>query len=553
MANLFFRSFLVLGALFGLLFAVLMAVLFAMELPAAQALPLGIGIAVAISLLQFAISPYIIQWILKINWVEPEMVSPKLGSKLREMCLQRRLKVPRFGIIEDGSPNAFTFGHFPGDARLVLTRGLVEICDEDETEAVMAHELGHIIHWDFVVMTVAATIPLILYVIYRFGIRAGRGRGKNAGAIVAVAIGAFIAYIISEYIVLFLSRVREYYADQFAAQTTRNPNALSTALVKIAYGLARAEPAVAANQEQRRQSAVAAGGTKMMGIFDPRYGGSMAMAAAGGYQASTHSYDRETTLRTMRWDLWNPWAMIAELSSSHPLPAKRLQHLDQIARQMGQRALYDISDRQPESYWDDFATDLFYNYLPILGLLAGAGTAVGLAGMAEEVWLLAAGLAVGGWAFGNLIRLSFAYPKRDFPSEQVANLVGEVKVSHIRCRPVTLRGKIIGRGIPGLYWSEDLVVHDGTGFMLMDYRQPLRLLEVLFGLFRADQFIGQQVIAQGWYRRYPIPVLELYKVQLPDGSIHTSHNWAMKFWGTIVALAAAGFGVLVGLGMVLAA
>ena len=549
MLNLAFRSVVVLGVLFGLLFAVLFGALWKAELPTATALSLALGIAIGMSALQFAISPVILQWILKINWMEPEMVSPRLGSKLRELCLQRRLPVPRFGIIEDGNPNAFTFGHFPSDARLVLTRGLVEMCDEEETEAVMAHELGHIAHWDFVVMTVAATVPLVLYVIWRFGFRV-RGRGKSGGAIFLVALGAFIAYIVSQYVVLFLSRVREYYADQFSAVATGNPNALASALVKIAYGLARTQPAVA-DKKKAEASLVAAGGAKMMGIFDPKYGSSMALAAAGGYRESTQSYDRQTTLNAMRWDLWNPWAMIAELSSSHPLPAKRLRHLDGLATTLGQKPMYDLPEQQPESYWDEFATDLFFNYLPVLGLLAGGLSALALVGVKEESWWLIGGAAVAGWAVCNLVRLGFAYPKTEFPAGQISDLVGQVKVSNIRCKPVTLRGKVIGRGIPGLYWSEDLVIHDGSGFMTMDYRQPLRVLEFLFGLFRADSFVGEHVVAQGWYRRYPIPYLELWKVQLPDGTMHTCHNWAAKFWGTMLALVVGAFVVLIGTGMVL--
>jgi Zn-dependent protease with chaperone function len=552
MVNLAMRSVAVLGVLFGLLFAVLIGALHAAqpELPAGVALSLALAIAIGISALQFAISPYILQWILKINWVEPEMVDAKLGANLRRLCLEKRLPVPRFGIIEDGNPNAFTFGHWPSDARLVVTRGLLHVCDERETEAVVAHELGHIAHWDFVVMTVAATVPLVLYVIWRFGVRAGRGRGKSAGAILLVALGAFIAYIISEYVVLFLSRVREYYADQFSAEATRSPNALAGALVKIAYGLARAEPAAAAVKE-KKQSLVVAGGAKMIGIFDPKYGGSMALASAGGYSADTRTYDPATATRAMRWDIWNPWALIAELSSSHPLPAKRIRHLQALSQQVGERPDFDLPDRQPESYWDEFATDLFFNYLPILGFLVAGGATLAATGIQQAAWLLAGAAAVGGWAICNLIRLGFAYPKGRFESGEVAELVGEVKVSNIRCRPVTLRGTVIGRGIPGLYWSEDLVIQDPTGFMVMDYRQPLRILEFLFGLFRADSFVGQQVVAQGWYRRYPVPYLELWKVQLPDGTTHTCHNWAAKFWSTIVIGVVAGFGCLLGIGMLL--
>ncbi|MEN6547863.1 MAG: zinc metalloprotease HtpX [Armatimonadia bacterium] len=551
MLDLAFRSFMVLGALFGLLFAILMAALVAMDLPSNTDLWIGLGGTIAISLLQFAISPYILQWMLRINWIEPEQLGGSIAQRLRDMCLQKNLPVPRFGVIEDGNPNAFTFGHYPGDARLVVTRGLLDMLNEDEVGAVMAHELGHIKHWDFVVMTVAATVPLVLYVIYRFGFQWG-GKVRKAGApVMAVAVTAFVAYIISQYIVLFLSRTREYYADQFSCVITGSPNLLASSLVKIAYGLARAEPAAAQQQGRGAVSLVASGGSKMMGIFDPKFGNSMALSSAASYSASTHTYDSATTINAMKWDIWNPWAMIAELSSSHPLPARRIRHLQGLSHLMGERPLYDLPPRPSESYWDDFATDVFFQYLPLLGLIAGAVTGLAMAGVTGPAAVLTVALAVGGAALGNIVRMLFAYPKNRFESSNVADLVGEVKVSNIRCHPATLRGRIIGRGIPGLYWSEDLVVQDETGFMVMDYRQPLRIFEFLFGLFRADSFVGQNVVAQGWYRRYPSPYLELWRVQLPDGTIHTCHNWAYQFWGSIVLTVLAAFGVLVGVGVLL--
>ncbi len=542
MANLAFRSIIVLGILFGLLFAVLTAVLYFLHAPVWLALIVAIGFMG----LQYLISPWIIQWIYKINWQPPDNVDKGIATLIRSVCHERGLREPRFGVIEDGNPNAFTFGHYPGNARVVITRGILDLCDENERRAVVAHELGHIVHWDFVVMTVAATIPLVLYYIYRFGLYSSRGRsrGKGGGAVVLVAIGAFIAYIISQYVVMFLSRVREYYADQYSATTTRNPNSLATALVKIAYGLARAPKEQQDEQSGRRRTvAAAAGGGKMLGIFDPGFGASLALAAAGGYSARTATYDQQTTVNAMRWDLFNPWALICEIGSSHPLPAKRLKALDRLAEQMGQRPAYDLPDEKPESYWDEFFIDVFMNYLPLWGLLGGIAAAIALGAGGQIV--AGIGCAVLGLGVGLLARTLFAYPKRHFPEAQVAPLVGEIKVSKIRCVPATLRGKIIGRGIPGLYWSEDLVLQDDTGFMVMDYRQPLGMLEFLFGLFRAESFVGQQVTAKGWYRRFPRPYLELWQVHLPDGTIHTCHNWAVTFYGSLLLTI---IGLLVALG-----
>lgn len=540
MANLAFRSIVVLGILFGLLFAVLTGALYYLEAP----LWLAVVLAVGFMGLQYLISPWIIQLIYKINWQPPDNVDKGIATLIRSVCHERGLPEPRFGVIEDGNPNAFTFGHYPGDARIVITRGILDLCDENERRAVVAHELGHIVHWDFVVMTVAATIPLVLYYIYRFGLYSGRGRSKGGGVVVLVAIGAFVAYIISQYVVMFLSRVREYYADHYSAVTTRNPNSLATALMKIAYGLARApKEQQAADSKRRRPVAAVAGGGKMLGIFDPGFGASLALAAAGAYSARTRAYDQEATVNAMRWDLFNPWALICELSSSHPLPAKRLKALDRLAEQMGQRPAYDLPDEKPESYWDEFFIDILMNYLPVVGLLGGIGAAIALGAGGQIV--AGIGCALLGLGLGLFARTLFAYPKRYFPEAQVAPLVGEIKVSKIRCVPATLQGKIIGRGIPGLYWSEDLVLQDDTGFIVMDYRQPLRLLEWLFGLFRAEKFIGQQVTAKGWYRRFPRPYLELWQVHLPDGTIHTCHNWSVVFYGSLLLTV---IGLLVALG-----
>jgi len=521
MVVLFLKSLTTLAVLFGLVFAIGVAVLYTMEAP----LWLAVAFAVFIGALQYAISPYILQWILKIRWLPIEQVDAAQARYLQEACRQYSIPLPRFGIIEDGNPNAFTFGHYPGNARVVVTRGLLDICDEREVRGVIAHELGHIAHWDFVVMTIAATVPLVLYMIYRFGIRAGSGRNRNGGGVVLVAVAAFIAYIISQYIVLGLSRLREYYADEFSARATRDANALASALVKIAYGLARAAKVRQQEEGVAQLSAVSAGGVQMLGIFDAKFGASMALASASGYSAASRSYAPDAATNAMRWDIWNPWAIICELGSSHPLPAKRIRALGRLASRVGQMPAYSVPDRAPESYWDEFLVDAFYNYLPLLGLLAGAAAGAGIAagGMMQQ-WVAALGAGLFGLGIGSLIKLGFSYPLNRFQQAQVADLVPHVKVSKIRCIPAILRGRIIGRGIPGLYWSEDLVIQDNSGFMTMDYRQPLGILEFFFGLFRAEKFVGQDVTVEGWYRRFPIPFLEIYKVYLPSGEVHTSHN-----------------------------
>ena len=150
--------------------------------------------------------------------------------------------MPRIGIIESAAPNAFTFGHMASDARVVVTTGLLKILTPEEANTVLAHKMGHVEHGDFIVMTVAALVPLLLYQIYIFSRSDNRSR--------PVALGAYLAYCISQYLVFMLSRTREYFADRYSAEMTHAPDALATALVKIAYGIFQADGAMAEALQQ---------------------------------------------------------------------------------------------------------------------------------------------------------------------------------------------------------------------------------------------------------------------------------------------------------------
>lgn len=507
MANLFARSMLVLVLLFGLLFAVGMVVLTAIDAPVWMAVVFGLGIL----FLQYLLGPWILQLIYKIEWRDPQSIDPKLAEFVGRVCAERRIPIPRFGVIHDGNPTAFTFGHYPGDARLVVTTGLLDLLDSEEYQAVVAHELGHIAHWDFVVMTIAAGIPLVLYILFRVTL-SGRGRGKSGSYLALIGIISYVAYLVSHFIALLLSRVREYYADQFAGEVTGNPNALSSALVKVAYGLAAA-PKDKKKDDMRMTAA------RAFGIFDPRAAQSLALAGAGSGSVSIDSMEN-----AMKWDLWNPWAKLFELGSTHPLPAKRIRALERQSEANGQLPRFSFRAERPESYWDEFLVDVLINYLPLIALV------VALAWVAISAYSLrfsvgALGLALLLVSLTWWLKRRFSYRHRFDERRAVSSLIGEVKVSAVRPIPCTLEGQIIGRGVPGLFYSEDLVLQDDTGYIVVDYRQPLGILEFLFGWLKAGELIGRRGKVMGWYRRSPRPYIELRKMMLEDGKTITSYSY----------------------------
>jgi heat shock protein HtpX len=174
-----------------------------------------------------------------------------------EMAIAAGIPRPRVWIVPDEDPNAFATGHDPRDAHIAVTQGLVRICNRDELQAVIGHELGHVKNLDVRLMTtLAALIGAVLLVrdgmgrmmrgggrIPRVGgggggVGGGGRRGKNAGPLLAILLALWvvswiIAPLVTQLLALAVSRRREYLADAMSAQFTRNPLALASALEKI--------------------------------------------------------------------------------------------------------------------------------------------------------------------------------------------------------------------------------------------------------------------------------------------------------------------------------
>jgi heat shock protein HtpX len=146
------------------------------------------------------------------------------------------LPKPKVGISEINVPNAFAFGRTKGDARICVTRGILKILDPEELEAVLGHEMSHINHSDMIVMTLISVVPLICY--YIFISMLFQNRDNGYGVIIGVA--ALGAYLVGQLLVLFVSRAREYYADQGSVELGCKPHKLASALYKLVYGSATA-------------------------------------------------------------------------------------------------------------------------------------------------------------------------------------------------------------------------------------------------------------------------------------------------------------------------
>ncbi len=174
--------------------------------------------------------------------------APELYNLLENLCVSRGLTMPRLNVIETPALNAFASGLSEKSYKVTVTSGLIETLDKDELEAVLAHELTHIMNRDVRLLVIAVIFvgifsffgELVFRGLFRSGVRVGghsrgrKGDSRGGGMLILTAIALIvIAYLLALAIRFSLSRKREYLADAGAVELTRNPDAMISALKKI--------------------------------------------------------------------------------------------------------------------------------------------------------------------------------------------------------------------------------------------------------------------------------------------------------------------------------
>jgi heat shock protein HtpX len=165
--------------------------------------------------------------------------NPRFYRTVENLSITLGMPMPKVYIIEDKAPNAFATGRDPRHAIVAATTGLLEIMDDRELEAVMAHEMGHVQNYDIRVSMIAfglvSAIGLLADIVLRILFFGGDRRESNVHPFVLI-IGLVIvvlAPIVATIVQLAISRQREYLADATGAMTTRDPEALASALGKL--------------------------------------------------------------------------------------------------------------------------------------------------------------------------------------------------------------------------------------------------------------------------------------------------------------------------------
>jgi heat shock protein HtpX len=294
---------------------------------------LAIGGTALFVLFEYAIGPVIVSAATHLQFLKPGE-NPWLENTVRELATKSGIPMPRLAIVPNQTPNAFTYGRTSKSAVLAVHEGLLRNLNQDEVKGVIAHELGHIKHKDYIVMTVLSALPLIAYWIAQIALNAawfsgrtsrrGKDEGNAAFLFIAVGVISFIVYIVSFLAVMRLSRLREHYADSYSAYLTGNPRSLQSALSKISYGLSIAPKATAE--------------ARSFYIEDPTMAKqeiSMIMEKKAEYDLDHDGVLDERELQhAMEKEAKSTWVQMNNLFATHPPTFKRILLLREIENEM---------------------------------------------------------------------------------------------------------------------------------------------------------------------------------------------------------------------------
>ena len=198
----------------------------------------SLGIIITIHVIQWLIGPYIIERAYKVKpirggslgWIQHMIQNISSASGLRTP--------PRAMYADVDIPNAFAYGNIFTGYKVAVTRGLIENLPKEEVEAVIAHEIGHIKHKDVEIMMIVSILPALIFwlgrLLFIFG-RFGTGERRGEAALIPlIGLGLMVFSFVFNLFILYLSRLREYYADTHAATSLPFGNKrLQRALARI--------------------------------------------------------------------------------------------------------------------------------------------------------------------------------------------------------------------------------------------------------------------------------------------------------------------------------
>jgi heat shock protein HtpX len=317
MWSLQLRMWLLVTLLFGIIYALLVII-------GRSFLHIGdfsfyLIISLLMMVIQYMIGPKIVEWSMHVKYIKREE-NPRLFQMVEALSVRANIPMPKIGIAQIDIPNAFAFGRSLKDGRVCVTAGIMSLLSDEELKAVLGHELTHLKNRDVLTITLLSVIPIIMYRIAWQFLFYGRRRDERSGNTMLIGLTAFLFYFITNLLVLYASRIREYFADRGSVLLGNQPKALASSLYKLAYGSAKLSP------ESLKQTE----GLKAFFVNDPSQGrkevlelSQLDMDKNGIIDAAELELLRKSDIRL------NLGSKMLELLSTHPNMLKRIKKLSQ--------------------------------------------------------------------------------------------------------------------------------------------------------------------------------------------------------------------------------
>jgi len=278
-------------------------------------------LVVAFNIFQWLISPYIIDSLYRIREL-PQSENPKLHQIVENLSQKSGIKKPKLMMAQIPIPNAFAYGSPIAGTRVAVTSGLLKTLDDDEVEAVIGHELGHLKHRDVQIMMFVSLLPALFYYIgYSLMIsswyRSQRDQSSNSALL---GLGFLMFSWILNMFILYLSRLREYYADRHSASIVDDgSHKLSTGLAKIVNATK--------NMRRTKKEVQNLSAFKALFIADPDRAETDSIAISTTVASAS---DQKLVQEILSQKL-TTLDRIVEVFSTHPNIVKRLKALQELA------------------------------------------------------------------------------------------------------------------------------------------------------------------------------------------------------------------------------
>jgi Zn-dependent protease with chaperone function len=488
------------------------------------------------------VSPWLLDWLLANFYGQRHLPKDTLNMHSRESvrvlqryCQQRGWQLPKLSVLPIAAPMALTYGNHPRNARIVVSQGLLEQLADDEIATIYAGQLGHITHWDVVVMSLVLVVTLPLYRLYQLVSEWGdRISNRFLRSLVSI-ITSFIygIWCLLSGTALWLSRLRVYYSDRLASETTGNPNGVVRALLKIAIGVAR-------DVEKQEQTSWQ---LESLNLLTPMsYQQSLSLGSIAGH-ISFDSF--------VMWDYLNPHRHWFTINNSHPLIGDRIEHLCKIARHWHLPNEVHVESQKPlkvktQSFLLQIAPwlgiILGFLFAGLIGLLWHIAYTVKLLNLKwiYDDWSYITGCLLIGFSIGTVIRMNPFFPDIKTASvqtdERLPSLLANPTALPIDSIKVCLVGKLLGRQGISNSLAQDLILQSNIGLVKLHH------VSWLGQTVNPQDLIGRQITITGWFRRGATPWIDIQTVQTQNGkAINSPH----PIWSTVLAVAAQAWGAYI--------